>query len=183
MRITNRFACLTGLCSRSLSPNDNMAIDSLLDVLVEWLKVGECRREEMVEFHPRVVRRNPNRWRRLPSRELKLPDFHHLRHQTNHLHDCSESATTRFDTVAVFLPRRSSRRRCLRGRIRAYITTAFRWLDEVSYVFLRPGSKSTQPEPDGRHCERYEDSPGMRGQFISQLFTFLHRDLLLFRAL
>lgn len=54
------------------------------------------------------------------------------------------------------------------GRIRAYITTAFRWLDEVSYVFLRPGYRSTRPEPDGRHCEKYEDSPGMRGQLFHQ---------------
>lgn len=58
------------------------------------------------------------------------------------------------------------------GRTRAYITTAFQSLDEVSYVFLRPGNKSTRPEPNGRHCDRYEDSPEMRGQFFLHSFHF-----------
>lgn len=36
-----------------------------------------------------------------------------------------------------------------RGRIRAYITTKFHWLDEVSYVFLRLGNQSTRARPGG----------------------------------
>lgn len=62
---------------------------------------------------------------------------------------------------------------CPRGRIRAYITTAFHWLDEVSNVFQRLGKKRTQPESNGRHSNKYEDSPGMRGQWEQILSSFL----------
>lgn len=82
--------------------------------------------------------------------------------------------TTTIESVATTW-RRISLIPCDMGRIRAYITTTFRWLHEVSYGLPEP-RKPEYAGPNGRHCDDMKIRPrcavSFRLQFRSLKILF-----------
>jgi len=88
---------------------------------------------------------------------MKFPDFHYVRHRRDHLHRRSRDR--------LLFPYHDAPAVMPSGEDTRLYNYGVPMIGRSKLRFPASRNRSTRPEPDGRHCEKYEDSPGMRGQF------------------
>lgn len=98
---------------------------------------------------------------------MEFPDFHHLRPDGPPLHQANHHRRRRgflaVDAPAGDMPS---------GEDTRLYNYGVPVIERSKLSFPAPREQEVRrPEPDGRHCEKYEDSPGMRGQLFFQFHS------------